>query len=115
MALIDILYNQDIDLGIGREAFDTNLRREQEKDKELELKKKQEQVRYSPHPCLHCEHLIQLNPLNNMALIPLRRCKSSRRCLAPVHVRSKLITTIEEDSGDKKRYDQWPVLKINQY
>lgn len=43
MDLIDILWRQDMDLGVGREMYDQNLRRELEKEKELELHKQEEQ------------------------------------------------------------------------
>ena len=42
MDLIEILWRQDIDLGIGREMFDSSLRRELEKEQEIEQKKVQE-------------------------------------------------------------------------
>ncbi|WAR05216.1 NF2L2-like protein [Mya arenaria] len=37
--LIEVLWRQDIDLGIGKEVFDPNLRRELERDREIELQK----------------------------------------------------------------------------
>ncbi|XP_067687509.1 endoplasmic reticulum membrane sensor NFE2L1-like isoform X1 [Haliotis asinina] len=40
--LIEVLWRQDIDLGVGKEVFDINLRRELERDRELELQKKRE-------------------------------------------------------------------------
>ena len=44
MDLIEVLWRQDIDLGVGREVFDLNLRKELEKEKEIELQKQQEKV-----------------------------------------------------------------------
>ena len=38
-------WRHDMDLGVGKEMFDTNLRREHEKQRELELKKQQQQVK----------------------------------------------------------------------
>ncbi|KAL5010704.1 hypothetical protein ScPMuIL_013009 [Solemya velum] len=40
--LIEVLWRQDIDLGIGKEAFDINLRHELEAERELELKKERQ-------------------------------------------------------------------------
>jgi nuclear factor erythroid 2-related factor 1/3 len=40
--LIEILWRQDMDLGISRDMFDQNLRKEREKKEELELQKKEE-------------------------------------------------------------------------
>ncbi|XP_033733381.1 endoplasmic reticulum membrane sensor NFE2L1-like isoform X1 [Pecten maximus] len=37
--LIDVLWRQDIDLGVGKEVFDINLRQELERERELELQK----------------------------------------------------------------------------
>ncbi|KAK3105693.1 hypothetical protein FSP39_003608 [Pinctada imbricata] len=37
--LIDVLWRQDIDLGVGKEVFDINLRRELEREREIELQK----------------------------------------------------------------------------
>ena len=42
MDLIDILWRQDMDLGVGREMYDQNMRRELEKERELELMKERE-------------------------------------------------------------------------
>lgn len=44
MDLIDVLWRQDIDLGLGKEAFDYNLRQELEKERELELQKERQKV-----------------------------------------------------------------------
>lgn len=44
MALIDVLWRQDIDMGVGKETFDVNLRRELEKEQELFLKKEEQKV-----------------------------------------------------------------------
>ena len=44
MDLIDVLWRQDIDLGVGRDVFDPQLRQELEKEKELELQKEREKV-----------------------------------------------------------------------
>ena len=41
MDLIEILWRQDIDLGVSREAYDLNMRRQLEKDREIELQKQQ--------------------------------------------------------------------------
>ncbi|CAH1775653.1 unnamed protein product [Owenia fusiformis] len=41
--LIEVLWRQDIDLGVGREVFDINLRKELEKERELELQKQKEE------------------------------------------------------------------------
>ncbi|KAK6181338.1 hypothetical protein SNE40_009212 [Patella caerulea] len=40
--LIDVLWRQDIDLGVGKDVFDVKLRRELERDREIELQKKRE-------------------------------------------------------------------------
>nr|KAG5695054.1 hypothetical protein BaRGS_032547 [Batillaria attramentaria] len=40
--LIDVLWRQDVDLGVGKEVFDPNLRRELERERELELRKETE-------------------------------------------------------------------------
>ncbi|XP_064594789.1 nuclear factor erythroid 2-related factor 2-like isoform X2 [Liolophura sinensis] len=42
MDLIETLWRQDIDLGIGKEVFDLNLRRELEREREIELQKQRE-------------------------------------------------------------------------
>lgn len=42
MDLIEVLWRQDIDLGIGREMFDSSLRMEVEKEFELDQKKQAE-------------------------------------------------------------------------
>ena len=39
MDLIDILWRQDMDLGVSREAYDLNMRRQLEKDREIEMQK----------------------------------------------------------------------------
>ena len=39
MDLIEILWRQDIDMGVGKECFDINLRRELEKEQEIEDEK----------------------------------------------------------------------------
>ena len=41
MDLIEILWRQDMDLGVSREAYDLNMRRQLEKDREIELQKQQ--------------------------------------------------------------------------
>lgn len=40
--LIDVLWRQDIDLGVGKEMFDVNLRRELEREREIELRKERQ-------------------------------------------------------------------------
>ncbi|XP_025081964.1 nuclear factor erythroid 2-related factor 2-like isoform X2 [Pomacea canaliculata] len=40
--LIDVLWRQDVDLGVGKEVFDPGLRRELERERELELLKEAE-------------------------------------------------------------------------
>lgn len=40
--LIDVLWRQDVDLGVGKEVFDPNLRRELERERELEFRKETE-------------------------------------------------------------------------
>lgn len=52
--LIEVLWRQDIDLGIGKEAFDNDLRRELEREREIELQKerqtqKEQEVRQKKH------------------------------------------------------------------
>ena len=42
--LIDVLWRQDIDLGVGKEMFDVNLRRELEREREIELQKERQKV-----------------------------------------------------------------------
>lgn len=42
--LIDVLWRQDVDLGVGKEVFDPNLRRELERERELELIKESNKV-----------------------------------------------------------------------
>ena len=42
--LIEVLWRQDIDLGIGKEAFDINIRRELEREREIELQKERQKV-----------------------------------------------------------------------
>ncbi|BFZ06418.1 hypothetical protein BsWGS_09457 [Bradybaena similaris] len=42
LKLIDILYQQDVDLGVGKEVFDPQYREELERERELELIKNQE-------------------------------------------------------------------------
>ena len=37
MDLIEVLWRQDIDLGVGRDVFDISLRKELEKERELKL------------------------------------------------------------------------------
>lgn len=44
MDLIETLWRQDIDLGVGKEVFDLNLRRELEREREIELQKQREKV-----------------------------------------------------------------------
>ncbi|CAC5369466.1 unnamed protein product [Mytilus coruscus] len=39
--LIEVLWRQDIDLGIGKEVFDINLRKELEREREIEIQKEQ--------------------------------------------------------------------------
>lgn len=43
--LIEVLWRQDIDLGVGKEVFDPNLRRELEREREIELQKERQKVR----------------------------------------------------------------------
>ena len=50
MDLIDVLWRQDMDLGVGREMFDLNLRRELEKQRELELLKQREEEKKLEKP-----------------------------------------------------------------
>ncbi len=45
MDLIEVLWRQDMDLGVGREMFDLNLRRELEKEREVELQKRRDEER----------------------------------------------------------------------
>ncbi|XP_060084789.1 endoplasmic reticulum membrane sensor NFE2L1-like isoform X2 [Ylistrum balloti] len=40
--LIDVLWRQDIDLGVGKEVFDINLRQELEREREVELQKERQ-------------------------------------------------------------------------
>ncbi|XP_035829484.1 endoplasmic reticulum membrane sensor NFE2L1 isoform X2 [Aplysia californica] len=40
--LIDVLWRQDVDLGVGKEVYDQSLRQELEKERELEVVKQQE-------------------------------------------------------------------------
>lgn len=40
--LIEVLWRQDIDLGVGKEVFDPNLRRELEREREIELQKERQ-------------------------------------------------------------------------
>ena len=42
--LIEVLWRQDVDLGVGKEVFDPNLRRELELERQLEQRKEQEKV-----------------------------------------------------------------------
>lgn len=42
--MIDVLWRQDIDLGVGKEMFDVNLRRELEREREIELQKERQKV-----------------------------------------------------------------------
>lgn len=42
--LIEVLWRQDIDLGVGKEVFDPNLRQELERDREIELQKERQKV-----------------------------------------------------------------------
>lgn len=44
LKLIDILYQQDVDLGVGKEVFDPQYREELERERELEFIKNQEWV-----------------------------------------------------------------------
>lgn len=44
--LIDVLWRQDVDLGVGKEVFDPGLRRELERERELELLKEAEKVSF---------------------------------------------------------------------
>ena len=39
-----MLWRQDIDLGVGKEMFDVNLRRELEREREIELQKERQKV-----------------------------------------------------------------------
>ena len=55
MDLIEILWRQDIDLGVGREMFDMNLRRQLEKERETELQKQREKVSFVC--CLRIIHM----------------------------------------------------------
>ena len=43
MDLIEILWRQDMDLGVRREMYDLNMRRELEKERELEQLKQQKE------------------------------------------------------------------------
>jgi len=43
--LIDVLWRQDLDLGVGKEVFDPILRRQLERDREIELQKERQKVR----------------------------------------------------------------------
>ncbi|XP_013384186.1 nuclear factor erythroid 2-related factor 2-like isoform X3 [Lingula anatina] len=45
MDLIDILWRQDLDMGVAREMFDPNQRLELEKEREVELQKQQQKER----------------------------------------------------------------------
>lgn len=42
--LIEVLWRQDVDLGVGKEVFDPNLRHELELERQLEQRKEQEKV-----------------------------------------------------------------------
>ena len=42
MDLIEVLWRQDIDLGVGRETYDINYRKELEKQREIELEKERQ-------------------------------------------------------------------------
>ena len=44
--LIEVLWRQDVDLGVGKEVFDPNLRKELEHEREIELRKEQDKVTY---------------------------------------------------------------------
>jgi len=44
LALIETLWKTDQDLGVGKEVFDLNLRKEQEREREIELQKEQIKV-----------------------------------------------------------------------
>ena len=44
MDLIEVLWRQDIDLGVGRDVFDITLRKELEKERELKLQQQQQEV-----------------------------------------------------------------------
>lgn len=50
MDLIEVLWRQDIDLGVGRETFDLNLRKELEKQREEELQKERQLQVGNPLP-----------------------------------------------------------------
>ncbi|OWF52699.1 nuclear factor erythroid 2-related factor 1-like isoform X1 [Mizuhopecten yessoensis] len=52
--LIDVLWRQDIDLGVGKEVFDINLRQELERERELELQKDREKQK--EREVLQCKH-----------------------------------------------------------
>lgn len=42
--LIDALWKQDVDLGVGKEVYDYSLRQELERERELQLIKQKEKV-----------------------------------------------------------------------
>uniref|UniRef100_A0A0B7AI49 BZIP domain-containing protein n=1 Tax=Arion vulgaris TaxID=1028688 RepID=A0A0B7AI49_9EUPU len=46
LKLIDILYQQDVDLGVGKEIFDPSFREELEREQELEFIKQQEKQKF---------------------------------------------------------------------
>lgn len=51
MDLIEVLWRQDLDMGVGREMFDPALRMEMEKERELEQQKLKEKVSLAHHIC----------------------------------------------------------------
>lgn len=51
--LIDVLWQQDVDLGLGKEVFDAALRQELEKEREQEIKKQHDEVIFFTVYTLH--------------------------------------------------------------
>jgi len=86
MDLIEVLWRQDIDLGVGREMFDSSLRLEAEKEFELE-QKKQAEVMSSFHILLILNivndliHVLTLDLSPSCACLHIGQCIFSTRLL----------------------------------
>ncbi len=106
--LIDILWRQDMDLGVAREAYDLNMRRQLEKERELELLKQKVGGQHFPARTLivkcvtlarQCQYQLMEFMLHYFGGL----------------LRAEAFTGLSENSIIKKRNGSWQHRYFNMY
>ena len=89
--LIEVLWRQDIDLGVGKEVFDPSLRRELEREREIELQKERQKVNLVTtciSPLTLSSTYTNFNTLKKKAL---EKHSGHSRCRSPVAPNAKIL------------------------